>query len=217
MRMSEPSQATGVSVPTLKYYLREGLLHAGESLGATRAAYDDTHVARVRLVRALVTGAGLSVAAAKRVTAALDDPPEGWHDLLGQAQHATLPDGAGGDRCGRDDGDSGSDRGGAPATPRADTLVDVLGWQVHGQSPVRRELETALDTMRGADFELAEERLQDYARTVAGVAALDVESVPTDSPEAALRHVVLGTLLMEPVLAALRRLAQEDLSSRRFD
>ena len=67
MRMSELSQATGVSGPTLKYYLREGLLHAGVSPGPTRAAYDDTHVARVRLVRALVTGAGLSVAAAKRV------------------------------------------------------------------------------------------------------------------------------------------------------
>jgi DNA-binding transcriptional MerR regulator len=210
--MSELSQTTGVSVPTLKYYLREGLLHPGESLGATRAAYDDTHVARVRLVRALVTGAGLSVAAAKRVTKALDEPPEGWHELLGEAQHATLADGAGDDRC----GDLRAESAPLPTTPNADTLIDSLGWRVHEQSPIRRELESALATVRAGDFELAGERLQDYARAIAGVAALDVESVPTDSPEAALRHVVLGTLLLEPVLAALRRLAQEDLSSRRF-
>ncbi len=203
MRMSELSAETGVSVPTLKYYLREGLLHPGESLGATRAAYDESHVARVRLVRALVAGAGLSVETAKRVTGVLDDPPA-WHDLLGTAQHATIP------------GDGSCADGDAPPTPAADALIDALDWQVHDRSPTRQELERALDTVRGGGFDLSAERLQAYARAVAGVAALDVESVPTDSPEAALRQVVLGTLLLEPVLSALRRVAQEDLSSRRF-
>jgi hypothetical protein len=48
------------------------------------------------------------------------------------------------------------------------------------------------------------------------IAAADVESVPTDSAEAAMRHVVLGTLLMEPVLLAMRRLAQQSASFQRF-
>ena len=34
MRISELAERTGVSIPTLKYYLREGLLHAGEAQGA---------------------------------------------------------------------------------------------------------------------------------------------------------------------------------------
>ena len=202
MRMSELSAETGVSVPTLKYYLREGLLHAGESLGATRAAYDETHVARVRLVRALVAGAGLSVEAAGRVNRVLDAPPD-WHELLGAAQHVTIPG------CADCDDD-------APPTPAADELVEALGWQVHRQSPTRHELERALQTVRGGGLDLTAERLQAYARAMVDVAALDVDSVPTDSPEAAMRQVVLGTLLLEPVLAALRRIAQEDLSSRRF-
>ena len=60
------------------------------------------------------------------------------------------------------------------------------------------------------------ERLATYAAAAAMVAQADVASVPTDSPERAARHVVVGTLLYEPVLLALRRLAQEDASARRF-
>ena len=41
-----------------------------------------------------------------------------------------------------------------------------------------------------------------------------VRGVPRDSAAAALRHVVVGTVLIDPVLLALRRLAQEDVSSR---
>ena len=48
------SEVTGVTVATLKYYLREGLLHAGASTAVNQADYDDSHVRRVRLVRALL-------------------------------------------------------------------------------------------------------------------------------------------------------------------
>ena len=40
MRISALSEATGVPVPTLKFYLREGLLHPGEATSRTRAEYD---------------------------------------------------------------------------------------------------------------------------------------------------------------------------------
>jgi hypothetical protein len=43
-----------------------------------------------------------------------------------------------------------------------------------------------------------------------------VAGVPTHTPEAAVRHVVLGTVLAEPLLLALRRLAQEVASQERF-
>jgi hypothetical protein len=43
-----------------------------------------------------------------------------------------------------------------------------------------------------------------------------VATVPTDSAEHAVEHVVVGTLLLEPLLLALRRLAQEDQSGRRL-
>jgi hypothetical protein len=55
-----------------------------------------------------------------------------------------------------------------------------------------------------------------YATAARSVAEVDVAGVPTSSPQDATRHVVLGTLLREPVLLALRRLAQVDASARRF-
>ena len=74
MRISEVAAATGVSVPTLKFYLREGVLHAGVSRSRTQADYDDSHVDRVRLVRALVEVGGLDLATVGRVLEVIDRP-----------------------------------------------------------------------------------------------------------------------------------------------
>ena len=39
VQMAELSRITGVSVPTIKYYLREGLLALGEAIRANQALY----------------------------------------------------------------------------------------------------------------------------------------------------------------------------------
>jgi hypothetical protein len=44
------------------------------------------------------------------------------------------------------------------------------------------------------------------------VAEVELAAVPTTSPEEAATVVVIGTVLWEPVLLALRRLAQEGVS-----
>ncbi|HET6652862.1 MAG TPA: MerR family transcriptional regulator, partial [Nocardioides sp.] len=81
--MSELAARTGLPVPTIKYYLREGLLPPGESIGATRAHYDDTHVRRLRLVRALIEVAGLRLEDVRRVLDAIDDEDLSWHEAVG--------------------------------------------------------------------------------------------------------------------------------------
>ena len=45
MQISGLSARTGVSIASLKYYLREGLLMPGAPTSATRAEYDEGHVA----------------------------------------------------------------------------------------------------------------------------------------------------------------------------
>lgn len=199
MRISELSAASGVSVATLKYYLREGLLHAGAATSATSATYDGSHLERVRLIRALLESGGLSVAAARKVTDALDSPPPARHELLGMAQYAL------------------SER---PLTPEegkaaqaADELLDSLGWNVGSCAPARAELESALTAAAAGGVELSPRDLKAYARAMHRVAEVDVRGVPRDSAAAALRHVVVGTVLLDPLLIALRRLAQEDVSS----
>jgi hypothetical protein len=46
------------------------------------------------------------------------------------------------------------------------------------------------------------------------VARLDVDAVPTEA-EGAVRRVVVGTVMLEPVLLTLRMLAQREVSVRR--
>ena len=49
MRISELAAVTGVTIPTIKFYLREGLLPSGVARAANQADYDETHVRRLRL------------------------------------------------------------------------------------------------------------------------------------------------------------------------
>ena len=90
MRISELAAAAGVAVPTIKYYLREGLLPEGVRTAATQAEYGPRHVDRLRVIRALVA-AGVSVAEIRKVVTALDVPPAGAYDLLGVAHAAVTP------------------------------------------------------------------------------------------------------------------------------
>ena len=199
MRVSELSRRSGVPVATVKYYLREGLLHAGELTSATQARYDESHVARLALIRALLGPARLSVEEAKRVLAVIDNPPDTILGILGAAQNATAP------------------TPGADAQLRpAQALMDRLGWDVPQDSPEIAQLAVALQAVEDADVLLIEGGLERYAAVVHELAEQEIDTVPTHQVAAAVRQAVLGTLLIEPVLTALRRLAQQDVSIRRF-
>ena len=64
------------------------------------------------------------------------------------------------------------------------------------------------------------ERLLAYGQALRDVARYDVDALMADpavqTPSGALRHVAVGTVVTDPVLVALRRLAQEQESERRF-
>jgi DNA-binding transcriptional MerR regulator len=200
MRISELSQASGIPVATIKYYLREGLLHEGQLTSATQAQYDQSHLARLRLVRALVGAGGLSVAAARDVLDQLAHPPASLHDLLGEVQRLLGP------RV-----DDQVD------TRAAESVIETMGWRLAtaDPAPVRR-LAAALAALEAADFTLAEDDVLDYAQAMQGLAEQEVAAVPAGPSDAAVRYTVLGTILVEPLLLALRRLAQIDASARRF-
>ena len=200
MRISQLAAETETSVATIKFYLRERLLHDGEVTSRTQAQYDDTHVRRLRLVRALLGPGGLSVAATRELLQHLDCPPESTHELLGLA-HQTLQ------RPADDDVD----------LTEARRLLHRWGWRIEpGDRRTPAQLATALRGLQDAGFEVPEDTLDSYADAMHTIAVKEIDNVPTDSPDAAVRYVVLGTVLVEPLLLALRRLAQQDASSRRF-
>jgi DNA-binding transcriptional MerR regulator len=170
MRISELASRTDVPVATIKFYLRERLVHEGVRTAATQAQYDQSHVARLRLIRALLGPGGLSIAAAHQVIQAIEEPPESVYELLGVAANAV-------------------------AGPN---------------------LEDALRALDEAGFQLPEGALDLYQHHMRQIAEFEIDNVPTDSPAAAVRYVVLGTVLLEPVILALRRRAEEEASARRF-
>src|SRR3954469_3247740 len=86
VRIAELSRRSGVSVPTIKFYLREGLLPPGTPTGRNQASYDGAHERRLRLLRALVEVGGLSTAALRQVLLAVDAPVAAVPALLGGAR-----------------------------------------------------------------------------------------------------------------------------------
>jgi DNA-binding transcriptional MerR regulator len=197
MWMAELSARSGYSVPTIKYYLRDGLLHPGEATGATRTRYDETHVRRLRLIRALTDVAGLRLETVRQV---LDDiaSAKTWHEAVGSA-HVRLA---------MSDAAPASDASHA----RVDQLLARQHWTLDKGSPQRELLARALDALADLDHPVSEELLDLYAEALRPIAAHEVRSVRSPDREASAEAAVIGTLLQEPVMFALRRIAQENAS-----
>lgn len=211
MKIAALSSASGASVATLKYYLREGLLHAGVATAVNQADYDDSHVRRVRLVRALVELGHLSIAEVAAVVAAVDDEDVPIHDAFGITQDAMVPDRP------RDD----------ERHALALTLVDAL--VVRHDLRVRPEAE-ARNMLADALVHMAEFGMVDLsAPSSAGAAQFDafadlfkewagheIAFVPDAHRSEMVEYTVVGTIVVEAAMSAIRRLALEDASERRF-
>jgi DNA-binding transcriptional MerR regulator len=199
MWMSDLAAASGLPVATVKFYLREGLLPPGEATGATRARYDDGHVKRLRLIRALTEVAGLRLEAVHAVLAMVDDDSRSFHQAMGSVHHRLS--------AGRGDASP-------TALAQVDALVARRGWQLYEPNPHRLALARALDALAGLDHAAGDDLLDDYAAAAQAVAERDVAAVGREDRVAGAEHAVVGTLLLEPVLVLLRRMAQEDASAR---
>lgn len=195
MRISQLATETGVSVPTIKFYLREGLLAPGTRTSRTQAVYDDTHARRLRLIRALVDVAGLSLERVRTVIDVIDAPPDNVAALLEQAT------------------DTAADE----PTPRATSLLAELDWVAPPNSGALAELDRALEALELVDFTIADDQLREIAAGVEHIAAAEIGGVPTDSAEAAVTYSVLGTELVAPVILALRRVAHARQTMERFN
>ncbi|MEV0590892.1 MerR family transcriptional regulator [Nonomuraea cavernae] len=204
MRISELSSRTGVAIPTIKYYLREGLLHSGEQVAATRAEYDDSHLRRLRLIRALLEVGRLPVAAIKKVIEAVEDESLPVHNLLGTAQYALGP---------VVEPEPGADWQAARA--QVDRLIEERGWSVAAEAPARNELTQTLVRLRQLGLSTD---LTPYAEAAQRlVSEVEMDTIPFDGPrETAVEAMVLGTVLFGKAFDTLRRLAHESESARRL-
>src|SRR4030081_3166458 len=88
VRMAELSARTGVPIPTIKFYLREGLLPPGERTSPNQAQYGEEHARRLKLIRALVDVGGLSIVASRAVLGHLDSVGVDTLEQLGKVQYS---------------------------------------------------------------------------------------------------------------------------------
>lgn len=202
MRISALAAAAGLPVATVKFYLREGLLPPGVATAATQAMYDETHLRRLRLIRALIGPVGLSVQQARAILQLVDDPGDDLYATLGRAVSALPPP------------IEAPSEDEADPFPRARAALEALGQVYDPRFAAVAQLESALSATEAAGMPMSEDRLLEYGRRLREIAAYDLERMPAE-PHAAVEYTVLGTALYEPVILALRRLAHQDVAARR--
>lgn len=201
MRVSELSERADVPLPTIKYYIREGLLPAGAHTAPNQAEYSEAHLERLDLIRALRETAGFSLAAIKEVVEAMEgrggDPGTAVGigvDLIGRAREPL-------------------DRASAEyAEARALVLgiVAEMGWGLgEGEASLQDAIRAYMTVGRLWRLPLDVEGQLVYGHAAQRIAEVEIPDDwnPPSAPEESVRYAVLGTLLFEPVILALRRAA----------
>ncbi|MEV4615730.1 MerR family transcriptional regulator [Kitasatospora sp. NPDC049258] len=207
MRLAELSERSGVPAATIKYYLREQLLQPGRRVTATQAEYGEEHLRRLRLVRALIQIGRVPVATAREVLAAVQDETLDLDARLGTAMQA-LPAGPRPDQ---------EDPAAEAAEREVAKLLAELDWRCDPRATPYRTLVAAVAALTRLDYPAGLAHLAPYARAAAQLAVDDLDMVQEfEGPMAQVEAAVALTVLYEPVLLSLRRLAQAQESGRRF-
>lgn len=205
MRISELSRESGVSIPTIKFYLREGVVPAGHRTAPNQAAYDASHLRRLRLIRVLLEVGGLSLGDVKRVLSALADERMSRRGVLGVAHRALESKPA----PGEDPGD---------VRREIDEWIASRGWHVGEEAPARSALTSILMALRGLGWRVGPEVFDRYADHIDAMTRDELAYVArAGSREEALESTVIGTVVFERAIAALRRLAQEHHARQQLD
>lgn len=206
MRIAELSERSGVGIPSIKFYLREGLLPAGEKTSANQTSYGDEHLVRLKLVRALIDVGGLGMSAAKAVLATIDTDSYPIDRAFGVAQRAASRSIPSVDVV--------------PSQPARDTiqqLVSDRGWKVSATNPGRAIAGRVVETYTQLGQSTLLEAIGEYADAALIVARADLNAVAARRERAAMvETVVVGEALGDTLMAGLRRMAQEHVSHELF-
>ena len=207
MRVKELSSRSGVSVPTIKYYLREGLLPPGELVSRNQANYGEAHLRRLRLIRALIDIGGLTIAAVRDVLAAADAPDETVRRMLYTAQESISGQ-----------PDLPHDDAWAEAERNVAELVERRGWRVRPDSRAWQTVVAVLVSARQLEHGVWTRKLDVYADACEQIAAADLEYVGGIADvDTMLEGVVVGTVLGDALVTALRRLAHQSESLKHLE
>ena len=205
MLISELAERSGTPAATIKYYVREGLLPAGERVGGNRTLYGDEHERRVRLIRAMLEVGNLSIASVKNVLQALDEPDAPLAHTFDVAQQAlsrsAVPDVA---------------DPSAEALARVDALTVRAGWADCDDNIGRQIAARVIDAFANAGFPLPDDYLDRYAAAARLHAESDLAALATLPDSSRMTELmVVGTVLGDTLSLGLRRIAQAVVTNER--
>jgi DNA-binding transcriptional MerR regulator len=199
MKVSELSEKAGIPLPTIKFYIRQGLLPPGDRTSRNQAEYGPSHLERLALIKALQHDAGLGLDAIARALQAADRATEG--DFIVAAIDAV-------ERPARAEVDPSTEAF-ARAKKKVLALAARRGWALGERDVSVLDAARALTVIERAFPYGGASNLEPYGEAVSIIAEHEIPEAwaPAESPESALRYAMLGTVLYEPLILALRRMA----------
>ncbi|WLQ06836.1 MerR family transcriptional regulator [Arthrobacter oryzae] len=204
MQLKELSGHTGVSAASIKYYLREGLLPAGETVHATRAQYSARHVERLGLIQALRRIVGLNIEQIRGILKMADDGAPRL-DLLAAVQRVVL------------NLDSHAQAGVDIGTRAADAVVRLRNWPDY-PSDARNALNAHLELMESLNIPVTGEVLDTYSKAMDDVARVDIAATTApDSVDQLILTAAVGMHMHSQLLLKLLALAQASHAIRRYE
>lgn len=186
MKIAELASRTGATIPTIKYYLREGVLPAGTPSSPNQHRYAERHVTRVGLIQVLVHVAKIPVEAVKRLLGG-----KGSTEAMGDAIHDLLVTGA----------------PNRVAQEEVDFIAGEMGWETDHSA--RWAAAAALTVLLDHGIPIQRYTIAKYAQAAKLVADQDFALYKADDDEERMEQVLIGTLVGNQLFAAFRILAQE--------
>lgn len=209
MKLQDLSATTDTPVPSIKYYLRIGLLPPGWKKNLTTAVYDDSHVARLELIAALRQIVGAPIDMIRSLTPLIDDPASTTIAVLQTAQQIG----------------AGFHPSATPAEVGDDVRARVTGLIAERSWPdvdssARREVEQVLGEMAAYGYTPGDAHFQAVSAALDDISGLDIDWTIADTGGDRNRlamRVAVGTHQHARLVLALLRLGHASHSIRRYE
>jgi DNA-binding transcriptional MerR regulator len=204
MLVSELADRADVPVATVKYYLREGLLPPGDVTGPRRAEYDDHHLRRLRILRALREVGGAPVSALQVIVDAVEDDSRPMYDVLCEISDALSPPLP----------VDGPDQVAAPLVNAA--MADV-GWTgVRQDAAARVRLAELVQLVSEELLTVDAEILGYYAHLADELCRVEIALIDgTKDRQGRLEDMVVGEAVFGEIITLFRRLGHEHYVEKR--
>lgn len=194
MKLSELARRTSASTASLKFWMREAILPAGELRNQTTAVYTQRHIERVALIQILRAEFDVSIGHIHELTTLIDSPGSSLLDVMEACQVIAT---------------------GMVIPPEVDAVQSELVGRLHARigwlrddSVAAAALAHALAGSARVGYPYDFDDLVHYAQALEPIATADIGSIqPEGNPDVVARNLLVAAAAQNRVLVAMNQLA----------